>query len=147
MASIRSSLFFSGVHLRRQGIQKEFKVESLRLHKDFCIARLEGISTLSQARALVGSEVWLPEEDLQPLEKGRYYSFQIQGCSVVTEEGKTVGTVKDLLFVQDNDLLVVEKQDREILIPFVASICTDIKPKEKEIVVSLPDGLLDLNEI
>lgn len=91
--------------------------------------------------------MWLPEEELQPLEEDRYYAFQLEGCAVITEEGKTVGTVKDLLLVQDNDLLVVEEMGREILIPFVSSICTDVDLKEKKIVVNLPEGLFDLNEI
>ena len=91
--------------------------------------------------------MWLLEEDLLELEKDSFYAFQIEGCSVVTEEGREVGIVKKLLFIQNNDLLVVEEKDREVLIPFVKSICRDINLEEKKIVVSLPDGLLGLDEI
>jgi len=108
---------------------------------------LKGIDSLSQARELVGQEILLPEEDLQTLEKDNYYLFQIIGCSVVTKTGERIGSVKDLLCIEDNDLLVVAKGKREILIPFVQSICLEVNLKRKEILIDPPEGLSELNEI
>jgi len=81
------------------------------------------------------------------LEDGNYYHFQIIGSAVVTKDGESVGTVKSLLSAGKATLLVVDKGGREVLIPFVRSICFDINTLRKEIRVDLPDGLLDLNEI
>lgn len=89
----------------------------------------------------------LLEEDLVTLEKNNYYIFQIVGCSVVKRDGEKIGTVKDLWLIKDNNLLVVAKGRKEILIPFTKSICLDINPERKEIIVDLPEGLSDLNEI
>ncbi len=91
--------------------------------------------------------MWLPEEDLRPLGEGKYYLFQIVGCSVVTGKGESVGSVKDILFVQGNDLLVVEKKGRESLIPFSESICVEVDVEGKTITIDPPDGLLDSDEI
>jgi 16S rRNA processing protein RimM len=66
---------------------------------------------------------------------------------VITREGKDVGSVKDILFINENDLLVVEKGEKEIFIPFSESICIGVDLVKKEIVVDPPEGLLDLNEI
>jgi len=89
----------------------------------------------------------LPEEDLRTLEKGKYYFFQIIGCSVVTKKGEKVGSVKDLWCIKENDLLVVEKGKREILVPFAKPICLKVNLKRKEILVELPEGLSELDEI
>jgi 16S rRNA processing protein RimM len=87
------------------------------------------------------------EESLQPLEAGKYYLFQLIDCSVATVNRNLVGKVKDILFIKDNDLLVVEKGERRMLIPFTESICIGVDLGKKEILIDPPPGLLDLNEI
>jgi len=89
----------------------------------------------------------IPEEDLQPAGKGRYYLFQLHGCSVVTVSGDVLGSVEDILFIAENDLLIVGKEKRKIYIPFTESICISVDLEKREIVIDPPEGLLDLNEI
>lgn len=89
----------------------------------------------------------MPEEALPPVGKGSYYDFQIIGCEVVAKDGRAIGTVKGLLPVGDRDLLVVDREGREALIPFVESLCLEVDAAAKRIRVDLPDGLLDLNDI
>ncbi|TET20263.1 MAG: 16S rRNA processing protein RimM [Candidatus Aminicenantes bacterium] len=126
---------------------EEFQVESIRPYKNFYILKLEEFHTINQARELVGQEILLPEEDLLPLERGNFYFYQICGCSVVTKSGEKIGIVRDLLCIKENDLLVVEKGSREILIPFSKSICLEVNIKKREVIIDPPEGLLDLNEI
>jgi len=95
----------------------------------------------------VGEEALLPEEELQPLKKDYYYLFQIIGCSLVTKSGEKIGKVEDVLSVNNNDLLVVSKESREIFVPFTKGICIQVNLGKKEIVIDPPEGLLDLNEI
>jgi 16S rRNA processing protein RimM len=94
-----------------------------------------------------GQDILVPEFALQPLGKEHYYLFQLSGCAVVTKDGEEIGLVKDILFVNENDLIVVEKGEREIFIPFSESICIGVDLAKKEIVIDPPEGLLDLNEI
>ncbi len=89
----------------------------------------------------------LPEEDLQPTENDSYYFFQLIGCSVVSKNRERIGNVKDLHLIKDNDLLIIEKEGREILIPFTQAICLEVDLKKKEIVIDPPEGLLELDEI
>lgn len=66
---------------------------------------------------------------------------------MITNSGSAVGTVKEVIFIDENDLLVVEKGERETFIPFTESICIAVDLDKREIVIDPPDGLLDLNEI
>jgi 16S rRNA processing protein RimM len=145
--NITRSLFFSRVFLRKKGNLEEREVESFRPLRGVCIIRLKGIHTLEQARDLAGREICLPKEHLQSLEGGQYYFHQLIGCSVVMESGSLIGLVKDVLFIKDNDLLVIEKKKGEICIPFTESICIEIDLENKKIIVDPPKGLLELNEI
>ncbi len=89
----------------------------------------------------------LPEEELSCLEDDQYYLFQIVGSSVFTENKKKIGIVSDVLFIKDNDLLVIGREGKEILIPFTTAICVSVNLDKREIVLRPPEGLLDLNEI
>ncbi len=89
----------------------------------------------------------LPEEDLSQLEEDKYYLFEIVGCMVFTESRQKIGVVSDVLFIKSNDLLVIERETGEILIPFNISICASVDLEKREIVIKPPEGLLDLNEI
>ncbi len=146
MENIPKNIFFSRVFLQREKTQ-EFRVESFRPYREFFILKLKGIDSLSQAREFVGQEILLPERDLHTLGKNNYYFFQLIGCIVLTKSGDRIGSVKDLLCFEDNNLLVVEKEGKEILIPFTRSICIKVNLKKREILIDPPKGLLELNEI
>jgi len=66
---------------------------------------------------------------------------------VVDREETPVGTIEDILFIQENDLLVVRRGSMEFLIPFTESICVGIDLEEKRVIIDPPEGLLDLDEI
>jgi 16S rRNA processing protein RimM len=104
---------------------------------------------VSRADELSGREVFVPEEALKPLEKGRLYDFELIGSSVETKEGEFVGVVKDVLSIGESTLLAVESEPgrREVLIPLSQDICVEIDTAGKRVVIDPPDGLLDLNEI
>lgn len=137
----------SEIFIGKRGALEGFRVESLVPGKGDFILKLEGVNSLSQADGLAGYEVFVPEEFLEPLEEDQYYSFHLQGCTVLDKDRKRVGMVVDILAISQNNLLVVEEEGREILIPFNKSICLEVDLKKKEIIVDIPEGLLELNEI
>jgi 16S rRNA processing protein RimM len=135
------------IFLKREGAFEAYDVESLRFDRNSYFLKLKGIDTLVRADALAGKEIYAPEEDFNPLENGHYYQFQIIGSAVMTKDGESVGTVKNLLSAGQETLLVVDRGGREVLIPFTRSICIEVDTLRREIRVDPPDGLLDLNEI
>jgi 16S rRNA processing protein RimM len=133
--------------IEKGGKFKEYQVESLLPRGKACHVKLRGVDSLSQADSLRGVEVFVPEESLKRSEGSPYYLFQLMGCSVFDLKGEAVGKVVDVLSVPANDLLVVEREGREILVPFHESICKQIDLAKKEIRIDPPAGLLDVNEI
>jgi 16S rRNA processing protein RimM len=135
------------VFVGREGDFREYAIGSLAPHgKDFDL-KLEGVDSLSQADRLAGLDVFVPEETLKPREDGEFFLFQLVGCAVVDRQGKMAGRVKDVLSVGPGELLLVEREGREILIPFHKSVCVEVDVPGKRICVDPPEGLLDLNEI
>ena len=92
---------------------------------------------------LVGKEIFYPEEELLPLDKDSFYSHQLVGCQVFTVQGEKIGLVEDLMPVAENDLLIVQRDKDEVLIPFTQSICVDVDTEKGIIVIDPPEGLLE----
>ena len=60
-------------------------------------------------------------------------------------DGGQVGVVTDVEGTMAGSRLVVETPRGEVLVPFVADICTTIDPAGKRIVIDPPPGLLEVN--
>jgi 16S rRNA processing protein RimM len=139
--------FFSRLFVKQLKSCREYRVESFRLHKDSFVVKLEGVQSIDEASGLVGAEVLVTQEELRDLEGDGFYFFQIEGSSVITKDGKPLGKVIDVLTIPDNDVLVVELEGTEILVPFTPEICIQVDAGKKEIVIDPPEGLLELDEI
>jgi len=137
----------SRLYLRRGREFEGFEVESLTLDRNSHFLKLRGIDTLARADAVAGGELFAEAGGFPPLERGRYYEFQIIGSRVVRKDGAEVGTVARILPAGGSELLVVERDGREAFVPFTETICVEIDPEAGVIVIDPPDGLLDLNEI
>lgn len=131
----------------REGDIKGFRVESLVVRGKTCRVKLEGVDRRAEADALVGQDVYLAKEDFKPLEDGCYYMFQLVGCLVLEVRGEKIGRVVDVMSAGEAEILVVDREGKEVLIPFHASICPRVDIAAGEIEVDLPDGLLDIDEI
>jgi len=57
-----------------------------------------------------------------------------------------IGVVKDIWFIPNNELLIVQAQDqgKEVLIPFQKSSCVEVDLSQKKIVIAPPEGLLEI---
>ena len=80
-----------------------------------------------------------------PLPKGQYYHDQIIGLQVQTTEGKTIGTVTDIITGQSNDNYIVRQDEEEILIPAIEDVIKSIDTDKGVITIDPIDGLLELN--
>ena len=91
-------------------------------HGKSVIAKLEGIDDRDAAARLVGKEIYLPRTSLPALEAGQYYWNDLIGMDVVNVEGDAFGTVSKLLETGAHDVLVIEGEDRQRLVPFVMDV-------------------------
>ncbi|OLD40322.1 MAG: 16S rRNA processing protein RimM [Candidatus Rokubacteria bacterium 13_1_40CM_2_68_8] len=105
---------------------------------------LAGCETVEAASALVGRLVALPEAEALPLTPGRFYPWQLEGCRVLTDDGREVGRVTRIERSAAQDLWVVGDGARELLIPAVAEIVLEVDLAGGRVVIRPPDGLLDL---
>ena len=114
------------------------------LHANKAIVKLEGITSIEMAQTLVGTSLYLPEDSLDELEEGEFYYHQITGYTVIDAELGTLGVVRTVYTPNGQDLIAMDYQGSEILIPVVDDIVGKANHDKKEIYVTLPEGLLDV---
>lgn len=103
--------------------------------------RVEGIDGRTAAEAAVGAEVLAEREQLGEAGEARHYWADLEGLPVVTVAGEPVGTVTGLLETGAVDVLVVQGERGEKLVPLAPYV--EVNLKAGRIVVDPPDGLLD----
>ena len=121
-------------------------VASARFGGSRPVVAFEGCASVDEAQRLVGLELRIPEDALQPLEPGTYYHHQLVGCVVETVAGTSVGVVTRVDGGSAGSTLVVAGAGGEVLVPLTATICVDIDIVARRIRVAPPEGLLELNE-
>ena len=132
---------------RRDGREEALTIASARIQHGRPVIGFEGLATIEDVEPLSGLELRIPEDDLQPLEAGRYYEHDLVGCVVETTGGEAIGSVARVEGGAGGSRLVVAGSRGEILIPFALDICVAIDVAAKRIRISPPDGLLELNEV
>ena len=135
------------VFISTEGALREYKIEALLSRGKAYDVKLEGVNSLPEADRLAGRDVYVPEESLRKRAEDEFYLFQLIGCRVSGPDGHMIGRVEDVLSAGESELLRVDSDGKEILIPFHRSICVKIDLENKEIRIDPPEGLLDVNEI
>jgi 16S rRNA processing protein RimM len=115
-------------------------------HKGRRIFKFTGIDSISSAEKLIGCLVQIPRRQAVRLPAATYFDHDLVGCSIEDTHGKHLGYVQDILKISGNNQLVVKNGNREFLIPAVEKICTQISIEKKQILVDLPEGLMDLDQ-
>ena len=100
--------------------------------------------SVEAATALVGRLVALPRTQALPPPPGHVYPWQLEGCRVVTEDGRAVGELSAVEPSPAQDLWVVRGAGREHLIPAVAEIVIEVDVDARRVVIRPPEGLLEL---
>jgi len=114
---------------------------NIRSQNRVWIAQFEEIAGRGQAEALAGQDLFIEKDRLPVLPSGEYYHFQLIGLSVQTKEGELLGTLNAVLQTGSNDVYVVKSEGKELLIPAIEEVVTQVDLLNGKLIVELPEGL------
>ncbi len=123
---------------------QEFAVERARSIGKSVALKLSGVESRSAAERLTNHLVLILASDRVQPPAGSYFIDDVVGMEVVTEEGKRVGVVRDVLRLPSNDLWQVETDVHSISIPAVKEFIREVDLWKRRIVIHEIEGLLDV---
>ncbi len=121
------------------------EIKSLKVHKGFFRARIEGVTDRNAAEALKGLELSISRDRLPEPEEDEVYHTDIVGLSVVDTTGAEIGTAVGVVDFGAGELLELKLQNirSSVLIPFNTQTVPDINLDAGTLTINPPDGLLD----
>jgi len=130
---------------RDSNTRQELEVEELWPHKGLLVLKFAGVDSISEAEALIGSELQVPHSQRSQLQAGWNYVSDLVGCAVL-DHGREIGRIEDVQFgAGEAPLLIVRCGDRTIDVPFAEAFLEGVDLEAKQVRMQLPEGLLDVN--
>lgn len=132
------------IQLPSQSEPLEVTISAHRVHKQFDLLKFEGYENINEVEAFKGLILKAPEDQLDALGDHEFYYHEIIGCQVVSDEGETIGKVKEILSPGANDVWVVQRKgQKDALIPYIESVVKSVDVENKQITIHLMEGLID----
>lgn len=120
----------------------ELVLTSSRLHAGTWLLSFEGIDDRNQAETLRGLMLSAEIDLAQESDDETFHITELIGSKVV-HDGVELGIVEEVVSLPGQDLLAVQTDSGERLIPFVGEFIEDIDRSARRITVTLPEGLLE----
>ncbi|MGA9508958.1 MAG: ribosome maturation factor RimM [Candidatus Sulfotelmatobacter sp.] len=125
--------------------RRELEVQELWPHKGLLVFKFAGVDSISEAEALVGCELQVPQSQRSKLQPCWNYVSDMVGCSVL-DGGREIGWIEDIQFgAGEAPLLMVREASQLVEIPFAEAYLEVVDLERKQVRMNLPDGLLDVN--
>jgi 16S rRNA processing protein RimM len=96
---------------------------------------LKGVADRNAAELLRGKDIDALREDMPALPEGRYYIADLNGCEVVTEDGKLLGKVAYVTPAR-TDIYTLNTPDGEVSFAAVDGVILDVDVENKKITVN-----------
>jgi 16S rRNA processing protein RimM len=122
--------------------QRLLTIVAARPHANRLLVRFEGVGDREAANSLRGRVLLVRQEDAPPLPADRYWVHEVVGIEVVTEAGRSLGKIREVLHNPANDVWLVEGDGREFLIPALRDVVTNVDPSARQAVIREVPGLL-----
>jgi 16S rRNA processing protein RimM len=134
--------------LRRAGVPDgTVTVDSARPHSGRLLVRFAEVPDRNAAEAMRGARLLINAAALAPpADPEEFHIHQLEGLRAELEDGSVVGTVREVVHGPGGELLVLARPDLpDALVPFVRAIVPAVDLDGGRVVLTPPEGLLDLD--
>ena len=123
----------------------KLEISGVKFFKNMVILKFKGYDNINDIEKYRGKDLWITRDQAVPLGEDENFVADLIGLSVVTDQGETLGVMKDVMFTGANDVYVVERENgKELLLPAIKDCILDVDLEEGVMTVHVLDGLLDL---
>ncbi len=116
--------------------------------KETFVVKLQGINTRNHAERMKKFKILVKTDKLPKLKKEEFHLLELINLEVKTLENDELQTIGKVINLENekNNLLVIKifKNQKEVFIPFVKEIVPLVDIKNNFLIISPPNGLLEL---
>lgn len=131
------------IEIFREKQSRELTIDNIRYHKNFVIIKFLEIENMNEAEKLKDYFMRIDRKDAVELGEDEYFIADLIGIGVVTEDGTTLGKIKDVIETGANDVYVIKTDGKDILIPAIKQCILDVDMDKKIMTIHLMKGLVD----
>ena len=124
----------------------EFEIEGLWPHKGLLVLKFRGVDSMTDAEALIGSELQVPAAARAQLDCGWNYVSDLVGC-MVFDRGREIGRIEDVQFGAGEAplLIVAAESGGKFDVPFAEAYLQSVDVAARQVRMNLPEGMFEIN--
>ena len=104
--------------------------------------KLEGLATREAATRMAQKEVWFTEADVKKF-SARSSPINLLGYTIINDD-RPIGEILEVIEQAHQLLCRIEINKKEVLVPLNEDTLRKTDHKKKEVIVQLPEGLLEI---
>ncbi|MCR4807263.1 MAG: ribosome maturation factor RimM [Lachnospiraceae bacterium] len=118
-------------------------IEGVKFFKQFVIIKFKGYDNPNDIEKYKGMSLFVTRENAVPLGRDEYFMADLIGLRVEDEDGKSLGTLEDVLQTGANDVYVIGLEDGgELLLPAIKQCILDVDVAAGFMKVHVLEGLM-----
>lgn len=134
------------VYIKTKNETLTLKIDKAHYFKQFVIVHFEGLDRIEDIEPLMKKDLWIDREEAVDLEENEYYIADLLGMKVVTDEGKELGKIKDVMDTGANDVYIVQTAGGEVLLPAIRECILNVDVENDLMTVHVMDGLIEVTK-
>lgn len=120
------------------------EIEGVRFFKNLVILKFKGFDNINDIEKYKGKNLYVTRENAVRLGRDEYFIADLIGVEVVCDDGRELGTLKEVITTGANDVYEVGLADGgEVLIPAIKQCILDVDIENRKMTVHLMPGLMD----
>ena len=121
------------------------EIEGVKFFKQFVILKFKGLDNINDIEKYRLKSLYVTRKNAVRLQRDEYFIADLIGLKVQDEDGKELGTVKDVIETGANDVYEVEMADgKSLLLPAIKQCILNVDVENGTMQVYVLEGLLDL---
>jgi 16S rRNA processing protein RimM len=116
-------------------------VEEARPDRRWLLVKFRQVADRTAAEGLQGAYLFVDAADVANVPEGSYWPHQLEGCEVLTENGRPLGVITEVVLGVANDIWVSRSGEDEVLIPALKDVVVSVDIDNRRVVVREIPGL------
>lgn len=126
------------------GVPRSLTVSATRWHQGRLLVRFEEIADRNDAEAARGLVLEVEiDPSASPEDPEEFYDHQLVGLAARRADGSPLGRVTSVIHGPAQDMLAIDADGREVLVPFVSALVPEVDVAAGHLVVADVPGLLE----